>query len=250
MKSSRDLFRPSFFLSFKLVTASFFLFFVLGAGLWQMSRLDSEDIDNYHEIISIFDSSAQPQLTAYQANQDKVQLQKDIVFTHKEQPLHLKLCAKSSRLIYERYHDRNEVVEKMNGVTCLMQEELYYIMPDGREVVIREGGKLRLRHADPSDAASWISPDTPDLLPMQMLRYLEADKAVYHYKDDLFAAEEVSFFRYTAPGHQIVDGLTHDRLLMEGIADKIEFSLSSHLNFKAHGLQAAFFKESAKGSSE
>lgn len=211
-----------------------------------MSRLDSGNVQAYEQLTSVFDSSSQHQPSSYEAKQKKEHLQKDITFVENGRRLHFRLCANDSELIFEHIQEHNEIVEKMHDVRCYMQEELYYLLPDGREAVEQADGCLLVRHADSADPVSFIPRGSPGLVPMQLIRYLEAESATYYYKDDLCTAREVSFSRYAAPGHQIGKDLQLEKLLMKGIADKIEFSLSgAHLNFKAHGMQASFFKNAS-----
>lgn len=79
---------------------------------------------------------------------------------------------------------------------------------------------------------------------MSSIRYIEADAAEYHYKDDRFVAQTVKLTRYSIPGHELQEISEQSRTWMKGTADKVEFSLKSKekdLNFKAHHLKAAFY---------
>lgn len=239
--------RSAIFFSFKSI-AAIGLFLCLGAAsLWHMSRLDSKSMEEYSRLMSVFDPSADPEPISYQAKQNKSHLQKDIILIKNGEPLHLRLRARDSQLVYDQQPDGVQMIEKMHGVNCVMQEELYYILPDGREVVRHEKGIWKMRHTEASDPSSFVSLENMDLKPMQVIRYLEAEDAAYYYKDDLCIANEVSFSRYAHPGHDLVENFDSGKLLMDGIADKIEFSLSAHLTFKVYGMRASFFKNKGNG---
>jgi hypothetical protein len=233
-------------ISYQLIGVAF-VFVLTAFGIWYISRLDAKGAEEYQQMMSIFDSSANAKPSSYQASQNKIHLQKDILLMSGKQPLQLRLCADNSELVFEKQEDRDEIYEKLHGVNCVMQEELYYLLPDGREVVILDEGELKVRHASSDDPNAKIPLNTPGLVPRQIVRYLEAEKAIYHYKNDSLVADEVLFSRYTAFGHRI-DEIKKEKMLMEGIADKIKFSLSSHLNFKVYGMKASFFKSTSEES--
>lgn len=180
--------------------------------------------------------------TPYKATQRRKNTQKDVMFIQGSDQLHLSLNSLEADVILDHRNESTELIEKMRGVTCLMQEELFYILPDGREVIKHANGKLLLRQGDFDRPSSWINPAFVELKPMQRIRYLEAEAATYYYKSEQLVAEQVKIFRYTMPGHKIPTSFLNKKLEMKGVARSVQFSLSGgELNFKARNFKASFY---------
>ena len=161
----------------------------------------------------------------------------------------MKLKADTAELVLENQDFDTRIIENMRQVKCIMQEELYYLLPTGEEVVMHKSGKLIIKDADESLESSFVTVDESLLIPMQIVRYMESDFAKYHYKGDLFEANDVLISRYSLKGHDLSLGITElgyqPKLLMKGKAKKVEFTLNSDskdFNFKAHQLKANFFE--------
>jgi hypothetical protein len=120
-------------------------------------------------------------------------------------PLYFRINSEESELFFFRQSNRVEVVEQLGKVTCLMQEELYY-----------ENDK-----------------------PMQRVRYLEAERAIYNYNSHLFVAEDAKLTKYQLEGHTPPTEIKHVNPLMRMKAQSVEFSLKGEkLNFIAHQMKA------------
>ncbi|MBA3957616.1 MAG: hypothetical protein H0X51_04370 [Parachlamydiaceae bacterium] len=182
--------------------------------------------------------SSQPPYTAKQNHQS---VHKDIWFNHADQRLQMRLYSADTELVLEHHDNLTEIIEQMQDVTCYMQEELFYVLPDGREVSLQPDGKLVLRHKSSKEEESYVVVTDEPLLPMQVIRHLEAENAVYHYQTDRFVANDVAVSRFVAAGHELLDSL-HDLVpIVSGIAQKVEFSLAgSDFKFQAHQLKATF----------
>lgn len=222
----------------------FFFVFVLGFFFVYLGRVTEDVTQEYNQLLAQVESSHSPtQDTPYTAKQERHSIQKDLFFHRGAQRLHIVLTAVDAQLVLDHQDAHTYIVEHMQKVKCLMQEELYYILPDGKEYTPQPNGQLLLREADEKDQASWLSADTPGLKPMTTIRCIDADEAEYHYKDDRFVAYAVNITRYTIPGHQSMMN-NQAKLLMKGKADKVEFSMKAKekdLDFKAHHLKATFF---------
>lgn len=177
------------------------------------------------------------------AQQKRRGIRKDILFTKGHTQLSFNLVADESSLKLNHKSGSAEVVEELTHVKGLMQEELYYQLPDGREVIPQENGKLLLRNGDPNEKHSWIDSSHPFLIPMQTLRYFEAELATYHYKDNYLEAHEVTVARYTVSGHAFVSSIEGYKPMMSGIAHSMELSFTSPTpQFKAKQLKAIFYE--------
>lgn len=240
MKARRvSLFSPRFTLVVLLLLG------LLATIFWRLGLVTENDVQEYNQLMTDAESSqTSVHGTPYTARQERKGIQKDMFFQSGGNRLQIRLTADNAQLVLDHQDAHTYVVEHMQKVRCCMQEELYYLLPDGREALPQPNGKLLLRSADEKDPVSWISMDTPGLRPMEIIRYIEADEAEYHYKDDRFIAHLVKIARYALPSHQL--GAVNDsKPLMKGTADKVEFSLNGKdkdLNFKAHHLKATFFE--------
>lgn len=173
--------------------------------------------------------------TPYIAKQQHRQAHKDIWFNDKGQRLHMYLRSADSELVLDHHDNTTEVVEHMYRVKCYMQEEIYYVLPDGREVEYRSNGQLRLRHGTQENLVF----DSKKLKPMQIIRYMEAEKAAYYYHGDRFVADQVQISQFSVAGHSLIESISGLKPLMSGIAKSAEFSLvGNDLHFKAHQLKA------------
>lgn len=212
----------------------------IGGMTWMLTRVSPNEVQAYHRLTKQLDNKAQ-QTTPYSSKQDRLKVQKDVLFTQGQDRLQLRLRAADSQLVLD--HDQStEIVEHMHEVIGIMQEQLYWLLPDGREATMQSNGRLLVRNANPGEGASWFSKDLKGLIPMQIIRYLEADTASYHYKKDLFVADNVRISSYAVPGHELVETMDPKKTLMKGTAKAVEFSLSGKdLNFKAHQLKATLF---------
>lgn len=166
---------------------------------------------------------------------------KDIWFFRGNTRMQLRINSTTSELVFEKEDGKSKIIEKMGDVICWMQEELYYTLPNGTEVVRHTDGTLMVRNGNPDDPSSRVREYDPDLKAMQVVRYIEAEKAVYHYHNDLLEGEKVKLARYIFPGHQLMFTLTGQTPTLTGKAESIEISLlNKELSFKAHKMTATF----------
>lgn len=112
------------------------------------------------------------------------------------------MTSHSSQLHFFNNQGKIELKEDFEKVHCLMQQELFYLLPDGREAVKNSSGRLLVRECDPRCEDSWISSSLPGLIPMQILYLLTAEKAHYTYVSQIFEVEDVELWKYRVPGHE------------------------------------------------
>lgn len=208
-----------------------------------MSHISSVDVEAYRALLAeaSLDKGAS-QGAHYQAKQHRVNVQKDVIYNQGIFRLHICLKAKEAQMVLDRKEESSELIEHMKDVTCAMQEEIFYQLPDGREVVMDPNGRFLLKKANPELVESLVVADPADLKPVQVIRFLEANEASYFYQSDLFKASNVAITRFIAPGHKLQDSWKEKELLMKGIADSVDFSLNGKdLNFKAMKLKATLF---------
>jgi hypothetical protein len=121
------------------------------------------------------------------------------------------LSEKPPRLSVELQGSRSEVnitmkksetrfIETFFDAQGIMQQELFYKLPDGKEVVFGENGELKRR----GETVPATDIDKDLLQPMQRFRYFEAEHAIYDYQTHTLIAYDVNFWTYVAEGHEIV----------------------------------------------
>lgn len=209
---------------------SLMLIFGLSFFLYQFF-ISTPDAEKEYQALMRNADPSKLESTPYVATQQHRQSHKDIWYTKEDQRMQLCLRSVDTELVLDHHDDNTELIEHMKDVTCYMQEELYYLLQDGHEVIKHQGGESQ-----------------PEVgIPMQVIRYMKADTATYNYQTDHFFADNVQVSRYIIPGHQITFYLSDSTPLMHGIASSVEFSLvGNELNFTAHQLKATLHSPGKK----
>ncbi len=235
--------RPIFLFSLRFSLTVGLSLLLLGIAFWRMGYVTEKDMKEYLQLMSESETSS-VKVNPYTARQERLGIQKDMFFQKGNDRLQIRLKAEKAYLVLDHQDTHTHIVERMHHVKCCMQEELYYVLPDGREALQQPNGQLLIRSADDKDQASWVSKNTPGIQLREIIRYIEADEAEYHYKDDRFVANGVKITHFSMPGHQLQDINEQAKILMKGTAMKVEFTLKEKdrdLNFKAEHLKATFF---------
>lgn len=189
----------------------------------------ASDIREYRELLQASDAKhAESASQPYSAAQQHRKAQKDIWYTSTGQRLHAQISSADTELVLDHHDHQTAIIEDMHDVICYMQEAIYYQLPNGREVIMTTDGQLVLRGSNPEDPSNVINPDRYPLTPMQLIRYLEADSAVYTYQKSHLKANKVKLARYIAPGHTLPTSLDGMKLLMQGTARSAEFSVNEN----------------------
>ena len=161
----------------------------------------------------------------YKATQHRNKIQKDLLFAQGNERLHLRLNSAEADMTVDHRNNSTDLIEKMRGVTCLMQEELFYRLPDGREAILQSNGQLLVRAEGENNSSVWIDLSDSNPQPMQRIRYLEAEEATYSYKTSRLLADRVKIYRYILPGHVLPNSLSGEIPQLKGYAKAVEFSM-------------------------
>ena len=201
--------------------------------------LDPKEVNEYRALVEKLETPQSDKVDKpYSAKQERKKVQKHIVINQEGNRLHIKLEADQSDLVLDHHEDKTEIIEHLRNVTCCMQEELYYLLEDGREVIRRADGSLVLRYSPTFK----ITEQVETLIPMQVIRYFEADTASFFYKTDHLVANQVKLSRFVAPGHRIVATVNGLKPFATGEAATVDFSLSGKdVHFSAKQLTARFY---------
>lgn len=128
------------------------------------------------------------------------------------------------QVVSKNHHMR--VLETFQDAQGLIQEELYYILPSGKEVVYDDAGVLVYRGNKPLERDL----DVSLMRPMQHFRYFIAREAVYDFHTNQLIAEGVRFWTYTAEGHSRVEDPMQLFPEAEGEASRMTFYVSGSGN--------------------
>lgn len=208
-------------------------------------HITKADYTLYEEILYDSDPSKWSKQSAAEiGHQDRKLVDKQIWIQRDNERLFCRLKAASSQLRYSLSNENVGLVEDLNGVYGQIQEELFYRLPDGREALPGEGGRLLLRGSNPLNPEGYISSETPGLESWQQIHIFEADNATYTYKAKQLVAQNCTIKRYILPGHRIPEDLDHGELLMRGIAHTVSFTLEDENPlFHAQNMRTSIYSE-------
>jgi hypothetical protein len=228
------------------------LFALIAFFIHSLFFYTDEDLQEYRQLVVSTGATPadEPESPAI-AKQQRTNISKDIFYNHGRERLTLRLTATHSVLELDQTGTVTEIVEQFKGIKGLMQEELYYRLPDGREAFLQEDGRLLVRHGDPAKPSDWADFPLSSIKPMQIMRYFEADKAVYKYKNNHLEAEEANVARYVVPGHAFVSNIEGYKPIMSGVAQSLEVAMAENLpNFQANQLKATFYQHRERQDEE
>ncbi len=122
--------------------------------------------------------------------------------------LHYRIESESSLLTFLPQDHKIDVIENLEMIKFWMQDKLY-----------------------------------PNPVPMQQMRFLEADQGTYRFTSQEFAAETVTVSIFRLPGYELPDQLDLRTAFLRGVAENILFSISGKMpQFEAKNFKASLAK--------
>ncbi|MFQ5728762.1 MAG: hypothetical protein ACE5GN_00165 [Waddliaceae bacterium] len=181
----------------------------------------SAEKEAYQEVLARANpSSSLETKKAYQAKQLRKGVRKNFWYKKGDKRLEIIITGDKAEMVFEKQGGDQEIVEYMTGVKCYLQEELYFVNPDGSK--------------ETGDAQK---------MPAQSVRYLEADTARYYYTTEILEADRAKMILFTAPGHQLVPSVEQVKPVMDGFAEKVKISLvDKALNVKTDKFKGNLFQ--------
>lgn len=168
--------------------------------------------------------------TPFVAMHQKIGVCKDIFYMEKEQLLHMQIKSDRGDITFEHDGEGVDIVEKLAHVNCLMQEELYYLLDDGQEIIQDSLGNYFFRNGEPCSCIS-------SLQPMQLVRSICAENASYFITKQMLVANQAEVVRYCLKGHDLSSHID-EKVLMQGTADQVSLRFNGKgLQFSAKGLK-------------
>lgn len=227
---------------FNTFTKGALLFLVVTVSLvfWRLFHIHEQTVTSYQELMNW--ASASDTENIYQSTQGKRNIIKTVLLSEGPEKRNIQLKAAYSQMVADKLPSHIDWLEKMQQMECVIQEKLYYILPDGREVVRAESGELVF---EKEMNASLSSDEKVHLIPMQHVRWIEADQACYSYFTNRLTAESVKIALYCFPGHEINFPTKEDPKMMNASSSSVSFALSKELSFQAEQFKATFMSQGA-----
>ena len=144
-------------------------------------------------------------------------VRKDLYVTRQGHRLQAILTCPLSELTLTHTKGEAEVVENLKKFHCLMQEDVYVLLPDGTKATAGEGQKL------------------------QVVRDFNAVSGLFFYQRQLLTAKRVFVSRYELPGWNLPDLVKEFEPSMKGVARSAELSFGNGFKFRAVNFKATFF---------
>jgi len=173
---------------------------------WLIASPNPGDENEYQELVNPSQGGGERTSTQY-----RQKVRKDMHISDRGERLHTLIESVQSSLAVTHGAREAALVEKMDNLTCIMQEKL---------------------EANPA--------------PLQMIRFFEADRGIYHYASNRFEAEDASLFRYKISGRRLPENLLFFQPEMQGNAKSVFLTLGKEIHFTAREFQAELFDD--KGS--
>jgi len=206
------------------------LLLIGGAATYSVMQVRDEDRERYDYLVDRSVNGAAPdEVVTSQLREGVV---KEMWMSTEPSRLQIRLTSESSELLIP------DAIEQMEEVTGYMQEELFYLLPDGRRAHRAQGCLFRV------SGESYMQLPGDDWVAMQEIRYLQAAKASFDYTAHRFLAHDVTMIRFEATGHDLPESFDQIDPVMSGTASWVEFTLDGdRLDFQAHQLRAKIFSE-------
>jgi hypothetical protein len=99
------------------------------------------------------------------------------------------------------YKAETHLIETFYNAKGVLQQDLFYTLPDGTELQLMDEGRYCKRnHGSGED----FPVHDPSLLePKQNCKYFEARSAIYDFHTHVFVLHDVTFWTYTLSGHEV-----------------------------------------------
>lgn len=169
---------------------------------WYFHTSPSRAERNYQRLMSYSEISKKYDPKVFKAEQKRLNIFKQVLFTREGERLQWRLQSGSSELSLDQNTQGMQLTEHFRQVKGVMQEKF-----------------------------------TAD---QQYIRSLEANDAFYDYKEGLMLADEATIARYELPGKAWVPSLAAYAPFMQGKAERITLSMKNSYSFNAEKFQASF----------
>ncbi len=153
-----------------------------------------------------------------QTHQNRRSVRKDLWLSQQDRTrLHYRIDSKSSVLTLLPIDDKVDIIENLQQIQCWMQDKLY-----------AQGD-----------------------VPMQQMRFFEADQGIYQYSSQRFAANTVTLSLFRIPGLQLPTTIDPRTAFLRGIAQDVSFSVAGKTTqFQAQKFKATLLSQEGSKQEE
>lgn len=225
----------------KIYFVSLLFFLTLTLFIWSQLKSPEEYLNEYYTLMQKAQVGSQSKRgnDSFMAMQERIGVTKAIYFFNENRRLNMQIFSKKSDLVYDHRTKKAEVIEKLSDIQCYMQEELYYLTSDGREVFQNENGDYIIKNKTNRDEKLGDNFEISALKPMQKLRYIKATNAIYEITNEALIAYYAEIYQIRMPGHQIPEIIEPSgEIIVKTYADEITMKVEEKgVNFSAKGLK-------------
>lgn len=180
--------------------------------LFKLTYLSSEDRVRYKAIAKSGKAIAKA-VHGQESHQNRSGVRKDLWLSQQDRTrLHYRIDSQSSVLTLLPIDDKMDIIENLQQIKCWMQDKLY-----------AQGS-----------------------VPMQQMRFFEADHGIYQYSSQRFAANSVALSLFRLPGFALPTSVDPKTAFLRGIAQDVSFSIAG----KTTQFQAERFKATLQSQKE
>jgi len=216
----------------KIILISLFIIFLGFVLVANLVHIREKDYERYESLISSSGVSQDQIKKNFVSHQLRERITKDFWYHDNEgEILRLSVQYDKSEITLSFDRGKPKILENMVNVTLVMQEDLYYLMPDGKRVIKDRNGEFYIveNNERKSLADEATSPQA-----YQKVRYMKGAEALYDYQRKIFYIEDASFRIFDLPGHEFVEDFNSEEPSVYGKARKIELNIGSDkVDFKA-----------------
>ncbi len=198
-----------YFLSGLFLIAAFYT-------VWVFYTPTSRNYRDYQRLMHYSDAVKIPEETQNLAQQERDQTSRQFIFTQGTERLQWLMKSAKSTICLEQIDNSLQLKENLKKMSCMMQEN-----------------EIKISEDLSSNSALQSKPD-------QIVRYIEAQEALYFYKRQQLVAEQAAIKRYQIPQEKWMEQLFSYQPVMQAQARKIQVDFSKQPTFKAQGFQLIF----------
>lgn len=193
------------FARFRFFALLFLSLFTLAWGCW-VFPFHKEDVAVFQKFLREKELGKSSSVLST-TKQERKAVVKDLWISEEQGRVHHRILGSSSTLLLIPKGSHFDVIEKLEGITCWMQDKIY--------------------------------PATHLQNQEQQVRILRAKEGFYTYSNQQFLAQSVNLSLYRLPGDRLPEQIPSSSPFLKGIARDISFTLAGKTpQFKANQFQA------------
>lgn len=208
----------------------------------RITNITKNSLQEYETLLK--ESTPQDSNPDRQFQQERGKTCKDYWYKKNKERLNAKIFSEKSELTVSFKGKTTEIIEDMQAITCIIQEECYYLLPDGSEAVVDKNGTIIKKNTADGDKPLKFKKGSSLIEPIQKIRLIKSPKGSYNYNTKVFSAEDANFSIFTSTGHDINSIIFPEKPSLSGIAKTMSFYFEEKEPiFKAKHIKAQFHSD-------